>query len=63
MNGLLRKYISRRTREKLRQGLAFIGVLAAVGAAAYALWRFFAPDYFEGYDDTDYVDEEEESAE
>lgn len=36
--------------------LAVIGIIAAVGAIAYGIYRFFAPDYLEDFDD-DFDDE------
>lgn len=36
--------------------LAIIGAVAAVAGIAYAVYRFFAPDYLEDFDD-DFEDE------
>ncbi len=61
-----------RAQEKGRTGLKvlktvliIIGVVVLIAAIAYALYRFFQPDYYEGYDDDVYDDdyEEEEAAE
>ena len=42
----------------LRRSLSFaiIGVLVAVAAAAYGIYRFFTPDYLDDFDD-EYDDE------
>lgn len=46
--------------------LAIVGVVAAVGAIAYGVYRFFAPDYLEDFEeefdddfDDDYFEESE----
>ena len=36
--------------------LAIIGAIAAVAGIAYVVYRFFAPDYLEDFDDDDYSD-------
>ncbi len=59
MGYILKKFIGRKTREQFLKVFAFIGVFASVAAAVYVLRRFFAPDYYEGYDDAEYEDEEE----
>ena len=45
--------------------LAIIGAVAAVAGIAFAVYRFFAPDYLEDFeedfdDDFDYFEDEEE---
>ncbi len=42
--------------------LAIIGAVAAVAGIAFAVYRFFAPDYLEDFDDDfdDYFEDEEE---
>ncbi|MCR4589254.1 MAG: DUF4366 domain-containing protein [Lachnospiraceae bacterium] len=42
-------------RDPILWALAIIGVIAAVAAIAYAVYRYFTPDYLEDYDD-DYDD-------
>ena len=59
MDYILKKFIGRKTREQFLKVFAFIGVFASVAAAVYLLRRFCAPDYYEGYDDAEYEDEEE----
>ena len=49
-------------KNKILWVLAVIGTIAAVVGIAYAVYRFFAPDYldeFEEDDDEDYIDEED----
>lgn len=50
--------------------LAIIGAVAAVAGIAYAVYRFFTPDYLEDFDedfdddfDDDYFDDEDDEAE
>ena len=47
-------------RDPILWTLAIIGVIAAVAAIAYAVYRYFTPDYLEDYDDDFFDDEEEE---
>ncbi|MBR2186769.1 MAG: DUF4366 domain-containing protein [Lachnospiraceae bacterium] len=54
-------------RDPILWTLAIIGVIAAVAAIAYAVYRYFTPDYLEDYDDDyddrfddDFFDDEEE---
>ena len=42
--------------KKVLWALAIIGAVAAVAAIAYAVYRFFAPDYLEDFED-DFEDE------
>ena len=56
-------------RDPILWALAIIGVIAAVAAIAYAVYRYFTPDYLEDYDDDyddrfddDFFDDEEEEA-
>ena len=44
-------------------GLAIIGAVAAAAGIAYAVYRFFATDYLEDFDDEfdeDFFDDEDE---
>ena len=44
--------------------LAIIGAVAAVAGIAFAVYRFFAPDYLEDFDDDfddDFFDEEDDT--
>ena len=54
-------------RDPILWTLAIIGVIAAVAAIAYAVYRYFTPDYLEDYDDDyddrfddDFFDDEED---
>ncbi len=56
-------------RDPILWALAIIGVIAAVAAIAYAVYRYFTPDYLEDYDDDyddrfddDFFDDEEEES-
>ena len=40
--------------------LAIVGFVAAVAGIAYAVYRYFTPDYLEDYDDDDFEDEDED---
>ena len=40
--------------------LAVIGFVAAVAAIAYAVYRYFSPDYLEDFEDEDFEDEDED---
>ena len=42
--------------KKVLWALAIIGAIAAIAGIAYAVYRFFAPDYLEDFDD-DFEDE------
>ncbi len=54
-------------RDPILWTLAIIGVIAAVAAISYAVYRYFTPDYLEDYDDDyddrfddDFFDDEED---
>ena len=38
--------------------LAVIGAVAAVAGIAFAVYRFFTPDYLEDFDDDDFEDDD-----
>lgn len=38
--------------------LAIVGFVAAVAGIAYAVYRYFTPDYLEDFEDEDYDDED-----
>ena len=40
--------------------LVVIGVIVLIAAAAYAIYRFFAPDYLEDFEDDEFEDEFDE---
>ena len=39
--------------------LAIVGFLAAVACIAYAVYRYFTPDYLEDFEDEDYDDDDD----
>ena len=51
------------TQKTFREGFAIIGVIAAVAGIAYALYRYFKPDYLEDYEDDFDFDEYEDNYE
>lgn len=40
--------------------LVVIGIIVLVAAVAYAIYRFFAPDYLEDFEDDEFEDEFED---
>ena len=38
--------------------LAIVGAVAAVAGIAYAVYRYFTPDYLDDFDDEDFEDED-----
>lgn len=40
--------------------LAVLGFVAAVAGIAYAVYRYFSPDYLEDFEDEEFEDEDEE---
>ena len=65
--------LNKREEEKQKNAilwaLAIIGAVAAVAGIAYAVYRFFAPDYLEDFEEDfdddfdDYFEEEEDDKE
>ena len=56
----------KKSKNTVLKVFAIIGVVAAVVAGAYALYRYLKPDYLEDYEgdfEDDYFDEDEESEE
>lgn len=51
LNELLNKKEEDEQGKKVLWGLAIIGAVAAVAAIAYAVYRFFTPDYLEDFDE------------
>ena len=65
LGGLLHKKEEEKSGNCIVMILAIIGAVAAVAGIAYAVYRYFTPDYFEDYDDDfddDYDDDEEEDS-
>lgn len=56
LNDLLKKEAEDKKPSKAVIIFAIIGVLVAVAAAAYGIYRFFTPDYLDDFDD-EYDDE------
>ena len=66
----LSEILQKRDDDKMKKTiiwiLAIVGAVVAIGAIAYAVYRFFTPDYLEDFDEDfeddfedDYFDEEE----
>ena len=58
LNDLLKKEEEDKKPSKAVIIFAIIGVLVAVAAAAYGIYRFFTPDYLDDFDDEDFEDED-----
>ena len=63
LNELVQKKEDEKMKTTVLWGLAIIGAVAAVAGIAYAVYRFFATDYLEDFDDEfdeDFFDDEDE---
>lgn len=66
LNDLLHRNDSEKQRNTVVWVLAIIGAVAAVAAIAFAVYRFFTPDYLEDFEDDfdddfdDYFSEEDQ---
>ena len=63
LNDLLKKEEEEKKPSKAVIIFAVIGVLVAVAAAAYGIYRFFTPDYLDDFDDEyddDFYDEDDD---
>lgn len=66
LNELLRKKDDEKQKNTLLWVLAIVGAAAAVAAIAYAVYRFFTPDYLEDFEEDfdddfdDYFSEEDQ---
>lgn len=57
LNELLhKKELEEKNKNTIFIILAVIGAVAAVAGIAYAVYRYFTPDYLEDYDTDDYSD-------
>lgn len=57
LNELLhKKELEEKNKNTIFIVLAVIGAVAAVAGIAYAVYRYFTPDYLEDYDTDDYSD-------
>ena len=52
------KLVEKKKTNPIVVALIVIGVLVVIAAAAYALYRFFAPDYLEDFEDEEVLLEE-----
>ena len=64
VNELLNKKEAEEEKKKSKVLCVFavIGVIAAIAAAAYGIYRFFAPDYLDDFED-DFFEEDDGDAE
>ena len=51
-------YVSGRNKEMIKRGLKRLLAVAAVAGIAYAVYRYFTPDYLDDFDDEDFEDED-----
>ena len=51
LNEILHKNEAEKQKNTVIWALAIIGAVAAVAAIAYAVYRFFTPDYLEDFED------------
>lgn len=66
LNEILQKREDDKIKKTILWILAVVGAVVAIGAIAYAVYRFFTPDYLEDFEeefeddfDDDYFDDEE----
>ncbi len=62
LNEILRKRDDDKIKKTILWILAIVGIVVAVAGIAYAVYRFFAPDYLEDFEEdfeNEYFDEEE----
>lgn len=62
LNEILRKRDDDKIKKTILWILAIVGIVVAVAGIAYAVYRFFAPDYLEDFEEDfedEYFDEEE----
>ena len=51
LSEILHKYEAKKKKNTVIWVLAIIGAIAAVAGIAYAVYRFFTPDYLEDFED------------
>lgn len=51
-----KKELEEKNKNTIMITLAVIGAIAAVAGIAYAVYKYFTPDYLEDFDDDDYSD-------
>ncbi len=66
LNEILQKREDDKIKKTILWILAIVGAVVAIGAIAYAVYRFFTPDYLEDFEEEfeddfedDYFDDEE----
>ncbi len=59
LNELLNKKEEKKT-SKVVWVFAIIGIVVAIAAIAYGVYRYFAPDYYDDFEDVEFEDEYEE---
>ncbi len=62
LNEILRKRDDDKIKKTILWILAVVGIVVAVAGIAYAVYRFFTPDYLDEFDEdfeNEYFDEEE----
>ena len=66
LNEILQKREDYKIKKTILWILAIVGAVVAIGAIAYAVYRFFTPDYLEDFEEEfeddfedDYFDDEE----
>lgn len=67
LNEILQKRDDDKIKKTILWTLAIVGAVVAIAGIAYAVYRFFAPDYLEDFDEDfdddfedDYFEEEDE---
>ena len=58
LNEILQKRDEDKIKKTILWILAVVGAIVAIAGIAYAVYRFFTPDYLEDFED-DYFEEEE----
>ena len=51
-----KKELEEKNKNTIMITLAIIGAIAAVAGIAFAVYKYFTPDYLEDFDDDDYAD-------
>ena len=51
-----KKELEEKNKNTIMITLAVIGAIAAVAGIAFAVYKYFTPDYLEDFDDDDYAD-------
>lgn len=60
LNELVKKEEEQKKKNPILVCLAIIGAIAAVAGMAYAVYRYFTPDYLEDFDDDPDFDDDED---